>query len=161
MKYMLLLLSSLTAVAQNRAHAEAVMILHLDAPPAMVLPLFGPIRESEWSPHWNPKILYPADKHEQAGCVFTNGDAIWLMTVYDLAALHVSYVIATPGESAAQLDIVLKASHGGATEATITHRATSLSDAHDRDVVESIRGFAMQQDHWEHAINARLKELRQ
>jgi hypothetical protein len=161
MKYMLVLLLSLPALAQNRVHAEGVMVLHLDAPPAMVFPLFGPVRESEWSPHWNPQILYPADKRQQAGSVFTTGEAIWLMTVYDLAALRVSYAIATPGESAAQLDIVLKASPGGATEATITHRATSLSDAHDRDVVESIREFSMQQDHWEHAINARLKELRQ
>jgi hypothetical protein len=161
MKYMLLLLFSLTALAQDRSHAEAVMVLHLDAPPVVAFPLFGPIRESEWSLHWNPRILYPADKHEQAGCVFTTGDAIWLVTVYDPAALRVSYVIATPGESAAQLDIVLRASPGGATEATVTHRATSLSDAHDRDVVESIRAFPLQQAHWEHAINARLKELLQ
>jgi hypothetical protein len=118
------------------------------------------VRESEWSPHWSPHILYPSDKRQEAGSIFTTGDSVWVLTVYDAAALRVSYVITTPGESAAQLDIVLKALPGGTTEATVTHRATSLDEAHDQDVAESIRRFPLQREHWESAINARLKELK-
>lgn len=156
---MVVLFSAVALQAQPRAHTEASMILHLNAPPAVVLPLFGPIRESEWSPHWSPRILYPADRRQEAGSVFTTGDSVWVMTVYDATALRVSYVITTPGESAAQLDIVLKPLPGGMTEATVTHLATSLAEAHDQEVAESIRQFPSQREHWEHAINARLKEL--
>src|ERR1700689_5409508 len=57
--------------AQTREHAEASIVLHLPAPPAVVFPLFGPVRESEWAPHWNPTILYPPDRSQKAGMAFT------------------------------------------------------------------------------------------
>jgi hypothetical protein len=145
--------------AESSRHTESTMILRLEAPPSTVLPLFGPVRESEWSPHWNPRFLYPTDGSQQAGSVFITGADLWVMTVFDKAALRVSYVITTPGESASQLDIVLKPLPGGATEATVTHRATWLDRAYERDVAESVRQFPLQRDHWEHAINTRLKEL--
>ncbi len=34
--------------AQTRAHTEASMTIDLEAAPAVVLPLFGPVREAEW-----------------------------------------------------------------------------------------------------------------
>jgi hypothetical protein len=34
---------------QTRVHAEATITIDLEAPPAVVLPLFGPIREAEWA----------------------------------------------------------------------------------------------------------------
>jgi hypothetical protein len=40
--------------AQTRADAEASITIDLEAPPSVVLPLFGPSREAEWAHGWNP-----------------------------------------------------------------------------------------------------------
>lgn len=164
MKYLLTACFLIAAAgAQTRSHVEAVMTLHLDASPAAVLPLFGPVREGEWAPGWNPTILYPADRSQKSGSVFTTGkpgkEAVWIMTAYDEAALRVSYVIVDPGVTAEQLDIVLKLASGGKTEAVLTHRWTALSDRADARIADWAAEFPAQHEHWEHAINARLQEL--
>src|ERR1035438_2564551 len=72
------------ASAQSREHAEGGFTLRLSWPPSVVFPLFGPIRESEWSPHWNPTMLYPPDRVQKAGSVFTtrehDQDVVWILT---------------------------------------------------------------------------------
>jgi hypothetical protein len=74
MKYILMFVVSALALGeQPRAHAEAAITLHLNAAPATVLPLFGPIREAEWAHGWNPAILYPTDRVQKPGAVFTTG----------------------------------------------------------------------------------------
>ena len=149
--------------AQTREHAEASIVLHLPAPPSVVFPLFGPVRESEWAPHWNPTILYPLDRSQKAGMVFTTGhhgqDEVWVLTTYDETALQIKYVIVSEGQNAAQLDISLKGIGEKETEATVTHRLTSLSEAGDGFVKDFAGQFPLERDHWEHAISARLREL--
>jgi hypothetical protein len=73
MKYSLgaVLALACSAPAQSREHAEASFTLRLPAAPTVVFPLFGPIRESEWSLHWSPTMLYPAERSQKAGAVFT------------------------------------------------------------------------------------------
>jgi hypothetical protein len=158
-----------SASAQTREHAEAGFTLRLPAPPAVVLPLFGPVRESEWAPHWNPTILFPPDRSQKAGAVFTTpqhdqpgarpGDVVWVLTTYDETALRISYVIVRPGRSAGQLDIVLKAIGEKETEATLTHRLTSLSEEGDGYVRDFATHFPLERDHWQHAISGRLRGL--
>jgi hypothetical protein len=149
--------------AQTREHAEASFVLRLPAPPSLVFPLFGPVRESEWAPHWNPTILYPLDRSQKAGTVFTTRqhgrDVVWVLTTYDETALQIRYVIVSEGQNAAQLDISLKAIGVKETEATVTHRLTSLSEEGDGYVKDFAGRFPLERDHWEHAISARLREL--
>jgi hypothetical protein len=168
MKYRLaaLLVSCLalsSASAQSREHAEAAFTLRLPASPSVVFPLFGPIRECEWSPHWNPTLLYPGDRIQKAGAVFTtreqDQDVIWILTVYDEAALRISYVIVSPQRTAALLDIALKAVGGRETEATVTHRWTALSEASDSRMKYFASEFPLERDHWQQAITRRLREL--
>ena len=80
----------------------------------MAFPLFGPLRESEWSSHWNPTMLYPTGRTQKSGAVFTtrqhDQDVVWILTAYDEAALSRSdYVHVWPGMCATMLDISLKA----------------------------------------------------
>jgi hypothetical protein len=165
MKYIPALFFPLLAFGQPRQHTESAITIHLHAPPAQVLPLFGPVREAEWAHGWNPNIVYPENRAQTAGSVFTMGkegtQAIWVLTEYDLVKLRVGYVFIEPGVSANQIEIVLKAAHDGMTEATVTYRRTGLSDAGDVMVTKFAQEFPSQRDHWEHAINARLKELNQ
>jgi hypothetical protein len=167
MKYhiaaILLALPACGILAQTREHAEATMVLRLPASPAAVFPLFGPVRESEWSPHWNPTILYPPGRNQESGAVFTtrqhNQDVVWVLTTYDAAALRISYVTVYPGRMAGQLDIALKAIGENETEATLIHRWTSLAEGEDAGIKTLAAQFPMERPHWEHAISARLREL--
>jgi hypothetical protein len=151
------------AVAQNREHAETSITLHLPAPPAMAFPLFGPVRESEWSPHWSPRFLYPLNPTQSAGAVFTVGEkdaeTVWMLSTYDEAGLVIGYVILWHGMCATKLDIALKPAAQNTTEATVTYRRTALSEAGDKYVREFAQDFPSQRDHWEHAISQRLREL--
>jgi hypothetical protein len=128
-----------------------------------VLPLFGPIREAEWAHGWNPAMLYPADRVQKPGAVFTTGkpgkETFWIMTEYDEAAYRVSYAVVDPGFTAEQLEIVLTPAAGGATQAVVTHRWTALSEQANPRVGEWAREFPGEREHWEHAINQRLHEL--
>ncbi len=152
------------AGAQTREHAETSIAFRLPAPPAAAFPLFGPVREAEWSPHWKPRMLYPADNSQTAGSVFTttqNGqEVVWLLATYDAAALHVGYIIVWPGMCATQLDIVLKPAGGNETEATVTYRQTALSKAGNEYVTNFASHFPSQRDHWQQAISGRLQELK-
>jgi hypothetical protein len=165
MKYILMFLVSALALGeQPRAHAEAAITLHLNAAPATVLPLFGPIREAEWAHGWNPAILYPTDRVQKPGAVFTTGkpgkETFWIMTAYDETGYRVSYAVIEPEVAAEQLEIVLTPFSGGsATQAVVTHRWTALSEEANPRVREWAREFPGQRDHWEHAINQRLQEL--
>ena len=163
MKYAISFLLAWGALGQTREHAEASMVLRLQAPPEVVFPLFGPIREAEWAPHWNPTLLFPADRAQKAGAVFTtrqhDRDVIWILTTYDAAAFRIGYVMVAPGQTAGQLDITLKAIGEKETEATVTHRWTSLAGGWDSRVKEFGEQFPFEREHWEHAIGARLREL--
>jgi hypothetical protein len=163
MKYTLCALLLAAAFGQTREHAQASITLRLPAPPSVVFPLFGPVREAEWAPHWNPTILYPPDRVQSAGAVFTtrqhDHDVVWVLTIYDEAAIRIGYVIVRPGISASQLDIALKPIGEKETEATVTHHVTSLSADGDSFVKEFAAEFPTEREHWEQAISGRLREL--
>jgi len=165
-KTTVILLSGLAGVvpSQAREHHETTIVLRLPAPPAAAFPLFGPVRETEWSPHWSPRFVFPPEPTQETGAVFTtrkgDTDAVWVLAAYDEAALRITYVILWPGMCATKLDIALTATGDGATEATVTYRQTALSEAGDRYVTEFSHDFPRERDHWEQAISHRLLALR-
>jgi hypothetical protein len=165
MKYTLaaVLACAVACRAQSREHSETGFTLRLPAAPSVVFPLFGPIRESEWSPHWNPTLLYPPERIQKAGAVFTtrehDQDVIWILTIYDEAALRINYVTVSPRHNAAELDITLKAVGDKETEAKVTHRLTSLTEDGDSYVKRVAIQFPLARDHWQQAITRRLREL--
>ena len=161
--FALLFMEGLTQ-AQTREHADASIAIRLAAPPSVVFPLFGPVREGEWSPHWNPKFLFPAEKSQVAGAAFTTredeGEAVWVLDIYDEATLRITYVIVLPGVCVARLEIALKPGANNTTEASVTHHFTALSEAGDKYVKENAKSFPDEREHWEHAMNHRLAELK-
>ena len=95
--------------AQTRAHAEASITIDLDAAPAVVLPLFGPVREAEWTHGWSPVMLYPGDGKQPTGSVFTTSDksreVVWVATRFDDRALEVNYTQVLPNVWAGEIFI--------------------------------------------------------
>ena len=154
-----LLISPLSA--EIRAHRETTLNLQLPAPPAEVFPLFGPVRETEWSPDWKPRFLFPAESGQKVGAVFTTkhgaGDAVWVLAAYDESALRMTYVIVFPGMVATKLDIALKPAPDGNTAASVTYRQTALSEKGDHYVMQFADQLPGERDHWEQAIAHVLK----
>jgi hypothetical protein len=157
------LMLCIASAAQAREHAETSIVFALPAPPALAFPLFGPVRESEWSPHWKPHFLYPPEGSQAAGAVFTTGpdqnQTIWVLAVYDEAAFRIQYLILQPGMCATTLDVVLRPAADNTSEASVTYRQTALSEAGDKYVQEFAAEFPSEREHWQHAVSQRLREI--
>jgi hypothetical protein len=126
-------------------------------------PLFGADKERVWAPDWNPVFLWPQETGDQPGMVFTvaHGDktAVWVNTIFDLAAGHVQYVYVLPDVVATVVSLRLTPI-GNTTAVAVTYERTALREA-ARDVV----GHMAERDanagpEWEHQINAYLATRR-
>lgn len=108
-------------------------------------------------------MLYPGDGRQPAGSVFTTDDkstdVVWIMTRFDERALEVDYVQVLPKEWAGEMLIRLKESSHGRTQATVTYRRTALSPEADHDVEAFGQHFPQQREHWQNAINQRLRAI--
>jgi len=74
----------LTLFAQVTLAQAQSFAFDLPAGVADATPLFGPVREREWSPDWAPRFIHPADPAQREGAVFTtathNGTRLWVLT---------------------------------------------------------------------------------
>ncbi len=133
------------------------------APPAQVFPLLCPVREADWVPGWQYRMIYSLSGVAEAGCVFAtpneNGsETIWMVTEYDPAALRVAFVWVNPGLVAARIRISLVGNSQGTTDARICYTYTGLSDAGNREVERySQDWFGHKMQSWEKAINHYLR----
>jgi hypothetical protein len=129
------------------------------APIDVAGPLFGADKERGWAPDWNPVFLWPQDAGDQPGMVFTiaHGDktAVWVNTVFDLAAGRAQYVYVLPDVVATVVSVQL-APIGNTTRVVVTYERTALREA-ARDVVRHMaERDANAGPEWEHQINAYL-----
>src|SRR5262245_6210047 len=84
--------------------------IRLAAPPALVFPLFGPVEEQRWEPHWNPTFLYPPSGATQRDAVFTAEHAdgtptFWTIVAFEPDNYRISYVRMHPATHVARIDI--------------------------------------------------------
>jgi len=126
-------------------------------------PLFGADKEPVWAPDWNPGFLWPQQAGDQPGMVFTvaHGDrtAVWVNTIFDLAAGRVQYVYVLPDVVATVVSLRL-APIGNTTGVAVTYERTALREA-ARDVVRHMaERDANAGPEWEHQINAYLATRR-
>jgi hypothetical protein len=140
-----------------REHAERTMVLNLAGPEEKVFPLFGPVEESRWAPGWKPNMLFPRNGAPIVpGSVFTVGDDVWTLTVYDPVTHAIHYVVVTPGHSVGELDIRVVDAGPGKSQATVAFRHTALSAQGDEEIRTFVQQFPHQAPHWENAINRYL-----
>ncbi len=149
-----------------RAHAEPSFVIHLQAPPAEVFPLFGPLVEREWSPQWSPRMIFPSDSSMPvAGAVFSaadeHGGQTWVLTAYDPQQGHIRYCIFLPGLVVTEIDIHLRKFGAAQTSAEVLYRHTALSAEGDRLVTRIGKHHAAMGPHWEHAINEAVRKRRE
>jgi hypothetical protein len=156
-----------TEVKHDTSLVQATRTMTLDLPAAAdkVFPLFGPVRESEWSPDWRPAFVTPLAREQTSdGAVFTvEGDpdsAVWVMTDYEPDTRRVRYVIVRPGALVTQLWIEVRSTGPNASQADVTYRTTLLGPAGRPALDHFISGFAHRKPHWEHAIRTALEARR-
>lgn len=131
---------------------------HLHGAIDRVFPLFGPVREKEWAPGWEPQVIAPAGQEVAEGMVFTvqnpEGTAYWVITHYDPAAHAISYVNVIPGYVVNRIVITCRAISESETEVTVKYSHTGL-DRRGNSFVESQTepAYAGKMQHWETAIN--------
>ena len=143
-------------VAQSVTHTATI---RLQGASDRVFPIFGPIREKEWAPGWNPQVVYPIGPEVAEGMVFTveegeHGTAFWAVTRYDLAARRIAYVNVTPGFLVNRIEIACRAAGDNQTDVTITYQHTALGEDGNQFVAQA--GDAMwrkKMAHWGYAIN--------
>jgi hypothetical protein len=134
-----------------------------DAPPETVFPLLCPVREADWVPGWQYRMIYSRSGVAEAGCVFTTPnedvtETTWLITEYAAAALRIAFAWVNPGQVAAQIEISLKKNSQGTTTAVICYTYTGLSASGNQEVESyDSKWFENKMKGWEAAINHYLR----
>jgi len=133
------------------------------ASPENVFPLLCPVREADWVPGWQYRLIYSQSGVAEAGCVFITpnedgSETIWLVTEYDPAAFKIAFAWVNPGSVAAQISIRLEPKSSNETTAYICYAYTGLSERGNREVGRyDTAWFARKMQSWEAAINHYLR----
>src|SRR5271157_5305630 len=133
------------------------------APPERVFPLLCPVREADWVPGWQYRLIYSESGVAEYGCVFITPnedgtETTWIITDYDPASFRIAFAWVNPGLVAAQIRICLSKisetplpSH---TKAVIQYTYTGLSIEGNREVERyNQKWFQHKMRSWEAAIN--------
>ena len=107
-----------------------------------VAPLFGPEGERCWAgEHWDPVFVWPQPAKDVQGAVFTvqHGPhtAVWVNTVFDVAAGRMQYVAVIPDAMTFTVDVTLTAVSAAVTKVDVTYTRTAL-DAGLNDEIEAM-----------------------
>ncbi len=110
----------------------------VSATPEAIFPLLCPVREYDWIPGWDCRLVYTESGLAEPGCVFqTNREAdggldTWVIGRHE-PSRHVGFVRIN-GLRAIRYDISLEPVAVGLTELTWTQEITALSDEGDQHV---------------------------
>lgn len=133
--------------------------IDLDGPIAEVFPLFNPIEEPKWAPHFQPRFIYPADRTVQQGMTFKTAghgdeaDLVWRINEYDPTAHHIQYLVYGT-DRYWTITIDCREVGGQRTSARVTYDFLPLEEAGAAVNEASLNAmFAHDLKDWEDAIN--------
>jgi hypothetical protein len=150
--------------SKSAFHAKAVShtgTIRLAGAIEKVFPLFGPVREKDWAPGWDPEIVYPAGAEVSEGMVFRthdkSGETFWVITHFDEAGHSIAYANVTPGYIVNRIMIHCTGAGANETECSVTYAHVALSE-HANNFIEHMddKAYAAKMAHWQEAINHRL-----
>jgi hypothetical protein len=150
-----------TAFTAERLQQSASIIL--EAPVTRVFPLFGIIREKEWSPGWDPTPIFPTTGEMTEGSVYRTPGHVhgeppltWVVSRFETAAAHLTYLV-TAADRVVTIDIQCAELPGGRSRATITYCMTGLNTEGNAVCHHLIgRLFAHDLGDWQAPINELL-----
>lgn len=142
------------------------------APPDKVFPLLCPVREADYLPGWQYRLVYSDSGIAELGCVFATpntpaskteevrsvAETTWVVTEHDPAAFRIAFVWVNPGIAVAEIRIGLASAGDDATQATIRYRYTGLSEDGNRELAAyDKQWFETKMRGWERLMNHYLE----
>ena len=154
---------------ENSFKAERVQrtaSIVMNAPIEKVFPLFGPIREKEWTTGWEPSVLLSKDLLIEEHMIFQTkghegeGKYTWAVTTYEPEKHLVEYTVFT-SERIWFIRVACEAA-GEKTNATVTYTFTGLTEEGNQKNKSALeRMYAHDLKDWEEAINYYLETGKQ
>jgi hypothetical protein len=137
------------------------------APPEKVFPLICPVREGDWLPTWQYRLIYSDSGIAELGCVFatpnppasaSNSQAApettWIVSEYDPSVFRIAFVWMDPGHIITEIRIQLTPAEHGTTRTHIRYRYTGLSPDGNRELeLYDQKWFEAKMQNWETTIN--------
>lgn len=134
------------------------------APPEKVFPLLCPVREADWLPGWEYRMIYSESGIAESGCVFTapnasgkelvGAETTWIVTEYDPDAFRIAFVWIHPEMIITEVRIRLTPAANGTTCTHIRYRYTGLSLDGNRELAGyDQKWFAEKMQNWERMMN--------
>lgn len=95
-----------------------------------VFPLLCPVREKEWVPGWDPKLVISNSGVVEQECFFveedTPDDAVWVVSGHDPVNFKVEMYRIVPGVIVCRFSVTLDSEKGRSTSASISYEQTAL-----------------------------------
>jgi hypothetical protein len=124
-----------------------------------VFPLLCPVKEKDWTPDWDPKLVISSSGVMEQECLFIEEDsptdAIWVVSKHDPVNFEVAMYRIVPGVIVGRFAITLDISEeGNMTNASVSYEQTALSKDGEKIIDEfTAESFAEFMDEFTLAIN--------
>ena len=123
-----------------------------------VFPLLCPVKEKDWVPGWDLKLVISNSGVIEQECFFveedTPGDAIWVVTKHDPINFEVAMYRIVPGIIVCRFEVTLDSEKGKSTSASISYEQTALGKDGEKIVDEfTAESFTKLMDEFTLAIN--------
>ena len=130
----------------------------LAASPDKVFPLLCPVREVDWVPGWDPKLVLSNSGVAEKDCIFITRDnsqeSIWIITNFEPDKRKLEMIKVTPGHTVGKLEIQLTSSGDNQTAAEIAYTYTALGPEGDDFLNQfTAQWYKTFMQNWERAIN--------
>jgi hypothetical protein len=144
------------------------------ASPDKVFPLLCPVREADWLPGWQYRLIYSDSSVAELGCIFTTPnpptsasrinaatETTWIVTEYDPSVFRIAFVWFNPGSLITEILIQLTPDDSGTTRTHIRYRYTGLSPEGNREIESYDRKwFEAKMQNWEATMNHYLRTIK-
>ncbi len=123
-----------------------------------VFPLLCPVKEKDWTPDWDPKLVISGSGVMEQECLFIEhdspSDAIWVVSKHDPVNFEVAMYRIVPEVVVGRFAITLDSEVGNMTNASISYEQTALGEDGEKIIYEfTAESFANFMDEFSLAIN--------
>jgi hypothetical protein len=139
-------------------------VQRIEASPDEVFPLLCPVREREWLPGWDCRMIYSQSGVAECGAVFEtvhpNGSTVWVISDH-VPSRRVGFARWQPDGLLVQIEITLGRHLQGDTAVCIAYTYTAVND-HGRAALKLLAeaDWLRTMEFWEQSMNTWLRKQR-
>jgi hypothetical protein len=137
-------------------------VQRIEARAEEVFPLLCPVREKEWLPGWDCRMIYSRSGVAERGAVFETAHAqgltLWVMTEH-IPSHRIEFTRWQPDGLLVSIEIELGRHHEGDTAVCIAYTYTAVNDQGQAALASlGEADWLRQMTYWESSMNAWLKK---